>query len=178
MPEIVIYRPRLWTSQLRFCFQVFEFPIKANKIEPGIILLVCRGTLWNHDSRGFRFYGVDSRISPNHLSRPVIPLRCNLRHVFLPVRGLYALGVMRFEQSIDDRANRNAGARATVRETDFHVVHVVEESASRTVVSSSSLSKGLCRNAEAPASNATERTSESSFPVKMITRVEGEIFWS
>lgn len=172
MPEIVIYRPRLWTSQLRFCFQVFEFPITANKIEPGIILLVCRGTLWNHDSRSFRFYGVDNRISPNHLSRPVIPLRCNLRHVFLPVRGLYALGVTRFEQSIDDRVNRNAGARATVREEDFHVV---EESASRTQLSSSSSSKGLLKKAEAPAPNAVERTSGSSFPVKMMARVEGEI---
>ena len=31
------------------------------------------------------------------------------------------------------------------------------------------------KNADAPAPNAVERTSGSSFPVKMITRVEGEI---
>ena len=50
-----------------------------------------------------------------------------------------------------------------------------EASASRTAVRSSSSSKGLVRNADAPAFNAVERTSGSSFPVKMMTRVEGEI---
>src|SRR5207244_9803858 len=48
-------------------------------------------------------------------------------------------------------------------------------SASRTAVRSSSSSKGLARNADAPAVSAVERTSGSSFPVKMMTRVEGEI---
>ena len=42
-------------------------------------------------------------------------------------------------------------------------------------VRSSSSSKGLVRKAEAPAFRAVERTSGSSFPVKMMTRVEGEI---
>ena len=48
-------------------------------------------------------------------------------------------------------------------------------SASRTAVRSSSSSKGLVKNADAPAFSAVERTKGSSFPVKMMMRVEGEI---
>src|SRR6266702_2159272 len=54
-------------------------------------------------------------------------------------------------------------------------VQLTGASASRMAVRSSSSSKGLARNADAPALSAVERISGSSFPVKMITRVEGEI---
>lgn len=81
------------------------------------------------------------------------------------------LGLMPAQQSIDRGTNRNAGLRATVRERDFHAAGA---SASRTAVRSSSSSKGLVRKAEAPAFSAVQRTSGSSFPVKMMTRVEGE----
>jgi hypothetical protein len=79
---------------------------------------------------------------------------------------------MPVQQSIDGRANRNADARAMVREGDFHATGA---SASRIAVRSSSSSKGLVRKAEAPAFSAVQRTSGSSFPVKTMTRVEGEI---
>src|SRR6516225_7458229 len=53
-------------------------------------------------------------------------------------------------------------------------LHVAGASAHRTAPRSSSSSKGLVRKAEAPALRAPERISESSFPVKMITRVDGD----
>ena len=50
----------------------------------------------------------------------------------------------------------------------------IAESANRTAVRNSSSSNGLVKKAEAPAFNEVERTSGSSFPVNMITRVDGE----
>src|SRR4029453_17592514 len=90
---------------------------------------------------------------------------------FFPGRRLCLLGLTPVQRSIDGRANRNAGARAIVWEEDFHVVGA---SARRTAVRISSSSKGLVKKAKAPAFNAVERTSGSYFPVKMMTRVEGE----
>jgi hypothetical protein len=51
----------------------------------------------------------------------------------------------------------------------------VPERAKRTAVRNSSSSNGFMKKADAPALKAVERTSVSSFPVKIITRVEGEI---
>jgi hypothetical protein len=82
---------------------------------------------------------------------------------------------MPVQQSIDGRANRNADARATGWEEDFHSA---EATANRTAVSSSSSQKGFVKKADAPAFNAVERTRGSVFPVKMMTRVEGEIWRS
>src|ERR1700756_3980603 len=50
----------------------------------------------------------------------------------------------------------------------------IAESASRTAVRNSSSSNGLVKKADAPAFSEVERTSGSSFPVNMMTRVEGE----
>jgi hypothetical protein len=45
----------------------------------------------------------------------------------------------------------------------------------RTAARNSSSSNGLMKNADAPALKAVARTRESSFPVKMMTRVDGEM---
>jgi len=52
--------------------------------------------------------------------------------------------------------------------------HHIAESASRTAVRNSSSSNGLVKKADAPAFREVERTSGSSFPVNMMTRVDGE----
>ena len=52
--------------------------------------------------------------------------------------------------------------------------HHIAESASRTAVRNSSSSNGLMKKADAPDFSEVERTSGSSFPVNMMTRVEGE----
>src|SRR4029077_20736100 len=54
------------------------------------------------------------------------------------------------------------------------VGHHIAERASRTAVRNSSLSNGLVKKADAPAFRDVERTSGSSFPVNMMTRVDGE----
>ena len=52
--------------------------------------------------------------------------------------------------------------------------HHIAERASRTAVRNSSSSNGLVKKADAPAFREVERTSGSSFPVNMMTRVDGE----
>src|SRR5262245_44354335 len=52
--------------------------------------------------------------------------------------------------------------------------HCMPQRANRTAVRNSSSSNGLVKKADAPAFNEVERTSGSSFPVNMITRVDGE----
>src|SRR6476619_1973896 len=52
--------------------------------------------------------------------------------------------------------------------------HHIAERARRTAVRNSSSSNGLVKKADAPAFREVERTSGSSFPVNMITRVDGE----
>jgi hypothetical protein len=52
--------------------------------------------------------------------------------------------------------------------------HHIAESANRTAVRNSSSSNGLVKKADAPAFSEVERTSGSSLPVNMMTRVEGE----
>src|SRR5215470_11946761 len=50
----------------------------------------------------------------------------------------------------------------------------IAERANRTAVRNSSSSKGLVKKADAPAFSEVERTSGSSLPVNMMTRVDGE----
>src|SRR4029077_8582316 len=52
--------------------------------------------------------------------------------------------------------------------------HHIAERASRMAVRNSSSSNGLVKKADAPAFREVERTSGSSFPVNMMTRVDGE----
>src|SRR5260370_35591959 len=52
--------------------------------------------------------------------------------------------------------------------------HHIAERASRTAVRNSSSSNGLVKKADAPAFREVERTSGSSFPVNIMTRVDGE----
>jgi len=52
--------------------------------------------------------------------------------------------------------------------------HHIAESASRTAVRNSSSSNGLMKKADAPDFSDVDRTSGSSLPVNMMTRVEGE----
>ena len=136
-----------------------------------MIKIIYSESIWIQGVRSFRLGLSGKRGRPNRFSGPIIPSRRDLRHVFFPRHGLCSLGLTPVQPSIDGGANRNEGARAIVRKGNFHVAGA---SARRTAVSSSSSSKGLVRNAEAPAFNAVERTSGSSFPVKMMTRVEGE----
>src|SRR5262249_33078933 len=177
---MIVYRtlvlrrnPTRTIRQRRFSDRILGHRITLNKIEPHIIIatFVCCGRLWAHDSRRSRSCVVSS-VLPHHFPWPVIPAGCHLCHVFLAGFSLCWLGLVPVQQSFDGGANRNADTRATVRKRDFHVAEV---SASRTEVRSSSSLNGFVRNAEAPAFRAVERTSGSSFPVKMMTRVDGEI---
>src|SRR5215467_10616022 len=52
--------------------------------------------------------------------------------------------------------------------------HHIAERANRTAVRNSSSSNGFVKKADAPAFSEVERTSGSSFPVNMMTRVDGE----
>src|SRR4029453_4734710 len=52
--------------------------------------------------------------------------------------------------------------------------HQIAERANRTAVRNSSSSNGFVKKADAPAFREVERTSGSSFPVNMMTRVDGE----
>src|SRR5262245_23251295 len=69
------------------------------------------------------------------------------------------------------RTNPVGNSRSDLQRVQGH--HIAER-ANRTAVRNSSSSNGLVKKADAPAFSEVERTSGSSFPVNMMTRVDGE----
>src|SRR6516162_670883 len=68
------------------------------------------------------------------------------------------------------KSSRNYSLFAKNRSRQLYIA----ESANRTAVRNSSSSNGLVKKADAPAFSEVERTSGSSLPVNMMTRVDGE----